>query len=402
MSRRLISRSPDLAQLRDQGYDLEIQADCLLLKNVPYVNSARVVKRGILASKLSLAGDVTTAPDDHTAMFCGEHPCSADGSKLTRIEHSNHRHSLGDGLHTDYLFSAKPTSGSYTDYFHKMTTYVGHISGPAQLLDPQATAQTYPVLEPDDDSHSPFEYLDTATSRAGIHALNEKLRLQRVAIVGVGGTGSYVLDLVAKTPVQEIYLFDGDRYLQHNAFRSPGAASIAELREKPSKVKYLAQKYSKMRRGIVAIEEGISEANVARLQPMDFVFLCMDAGPGKGLIVRHLVEHRVSFVDVGMGLLEVDGVLRGNLRVTLSTPEQRDHFNKRVSLVEEEEAHNEYSTNIQVADLNAFNAALAVIKWKKTLGFYADDDREFNVTYQIAGNELMNDDCPVGGVEAEA
>jgi hypothetical protein len=37
---------------------------------------------------------------------------------------------------------------------------------------------------------------------------------------GLGGTGSYILDLVSKTPVNEILLFDSDDFLQHNAFRS--------------------------------------------------------------------------------------------------------------------------------------------------------------------------------------
>ena len=53
--------------------------------------------------------------------------------------------------------------------------------------------------------------------------------------MGLGGTGSYVLDLVAKTPVWEIHLFDGDAFLQHNAFRSPGAPSLDELEAQPPK-----------------------------------------------------------------------------------------------------------------------------------------------------------------------
>ena len=64
----------------------------------------------------------------------------------------------------------------------------------------------------------------------------------------MGGTGSYVLDLVAKTPVPEIHLFDGDRLLNHNAFRSPGAPTLAQLGEKQLKVTYFADIYSRMRR----------------------------------------------------------------------------------------------------------------------------------------------------------
>jgi hypothetical protein len=41
------------------------------------------------------------------------------------------------------------------------------------------------------------------------------------------------------------------------------------------------------------------------------------------------------------------------------------------------------------ADLNALNAALAVIKWKKLACFYQDLDHEHHSTYTIGGNMLL-------------
>ena len=37
MSHSLISRSPDLKRLRDDGYEVDVQSDHLLMKHVPYV-----------------------------------------------------------------------------------------------------------------------------------------------------------------------------------------------------------------------------------------------------------------------------------------------------------------------------------------------------------------------------
>ena len=51
------------------------------------------------------------------------------------------------------------------------------------------------------------------------------------------------------------------------------------------------------------------------------------------------------------------------------------------------------SGNAQLAELNALNAALAVIKWKKVRGFYNDLMREFNSEYVIDGNKLINSFC---------
>jgi len=43
------------------------------------------------------------------------------------------------------------------------------------------------------------------------------------------------LDFIAKTPVREIRIIDGDEFLQHNAFRAPGAPTLDELRELPKR-----------------------------------------------------------------------------------------------------------------------------------------------------------------------
>ena len=43
-----------------------------------------------------------------------------------------------------------------------------------------------------------------------------------MAVIGLGGTGSYLIDFLVKTPVKEIRAFDPDRFFVHNAFRSPG------------------------------------------------------------------------------------------------------------------------------------------------------------------------------------
>ena len=53
MSQQLINRSPDLKRLRDDGYNIEIRSNHLLIHDVPYVDSKREVQLGILASTLT-------------------------------------------------------------------------------------------------------------------------------------------------------------------------------------------------------------------------------------------------------------------------------------------------------------------------------------------------------------
>jgi hypothetical protein len=383
LSQKLISRSADLARLQQEGYNVAIRAGFLLVQEVPYVNSKKEVKRGTLVVKLVLAGDLTTRPENHVAHFIGEYPCNADGTPIEQIRNSSETKALAEGVTINHTFSAKPKpSGFYEDYYAEISTYCSILSGPAKAIDAAATARTFSPVVPDEEDKSIFNYVDTASSRAEIDVITQKLALGKVAIVGLGGTGAYVLDLVAKTPVREIHLFDQDEFLTHNAFRAPGAPSLDELRAKPRKVNYLAAIYSKMHRGIVVHPDHIDTDNVELLRPMDFIFLCLDNGAAKKLLVQRLEEYSISFVDVGMGVYVGENALGGMLRVTTSTPKQRDHVPARIPFANGN-GQDDYSKNIQIADLNALNAALAVIKWKKLFGFYMDFVNEHHSTYGI-------------------
>jgi len=384
MSHQQIDRSPDLKHLRDDGYDLEIKQSHLLVHSVPYVNAKREVKRGTLVSELSMTGSDTTKPGTHVAHWIGEFPCKSDGSDLG-FRHPDGKQAIGNGIENDHSFSLKSNRKEYDNYYDKAVTYVTMIENEARLIDPTATAKTFrPAATTEDES--PFKYYDTATSRAGIGTAAEKLLIPKVGIVGIGGTGSYVLDFLAKAPIREIHLFDGDVFLNHNAFRAPGAASLSELEAKPKKVDYFAQKYSQMRWKIIPHPDNITESTVELLRDMSFVFICIDGGPQKRLLVDHLERWNTPFIDTGMGVELVGGKLRGTLAVTESLPENRDTARKAISFIDTS-VENEYQSNIQIVELNALNAALAVIRWKKSCGFYHDLQRERSCTYTITGNK---------------
>jgi hypothetical protein len=235
-----------------------------------------------------------------------------------------------------------------------------------------------------------FNYYDTNTSRANIIRISQKINGLKIGIIGLGGTGSYILDLVCKTPVSEIHLFDGDTFLQHNAFRAPGAPSIEELEEQKQKTKYFYNIYKNMHKVIICHNEYIDKSNVQEVLLNDFVFISIDDGVIKKLIIDRLIESDIPFIDVGIGIEVVNDSLIGDIRVTTGTQEKNDHLSQRISF--SNSLDDDYSTNIQIAELNALNAALAVIKWKKLYGFYQDNYQEHDTTYSINMGELINED----------
>lgn len=395
MSLPLINRNPDLKRLQDEGFEVDVIAGHLLVHSVPYVNSRREVVRGTLVSELTLAGEMTTTPSTHVAYFAGEHPCTKDGQEIVQIKHQSQYTRLAGAIEVNHAFSNKPPGG-YPNYYEKMARYIQIISDPAKAIDPMADARTFKPIEATGDE-SVFEYTDTASSRAGIQALSEKLACRKVAIVGLGGTGSYILDFIAKTPVQEIHLFDDDLFLQHNAFRAPGAPSLEVLRQKPTKVGYLSEIYSRMRAGIVPHRERVTASNVSSLFDCDFVFVCVDSGEARRTVLQALQRQGVPFIDVGMGV-EMVGDEEGLLavcRITAATKSKGDHVARRVPFGDaKDDRGGIYAQNIQVADLNALNAIMAIIKWKQICGFYQDVDQYHHVTYSTNINLLAGEEEP--------
>jgi tRNA A37 threonylcarbamoyladenosine dehydratase len=392
MSHQLINLSPDLKRLRDEGYEVFILGNHLLISSIPYVSKDGAIKTGTLVSELTLAGQRAAKPSTHVAYFIGEYPFHANGKEISHIKHSSRDSKLRNGITINHSFSNKVKGKDDADYYQKMTRYIDILSNEAASIDSAVTPKTFRVIESPTEE-SVFNYPDTNSSRAAIDTITDKLRGLKIGIVGVGGTGSYILDLISKAPVAEIHLFDGDSFYVHNAYRAPGAPSIEELNDTSSKVQYFFSIYSKMHRHIFPHETFLNSENIHMLEGLDFVFLCMDAPRIKRIVIEKLEEVGIDFIDVGMGLTTVDQSIIGSIAVTTSTKEKRNHVrdNSRITFVEDEEEAL-YNQNIQIAELNALNATLAVIKWKKLYGFYQDLEKEHFTVYSLNDHSFLNDD----------
>ncbi|MGN4935050.1 hypothetical protein ACTFBW_14760 [Aeromonas rivipollensis] len=130
-----------------------------------------------------------------------------------------------------------------------------------------------------------------------------------------------------------------------------------------------------------------------------FVFVAVDNGGARRIITEHLVHRGIPFIDVGMGIEMInndcgDSQLRGTCRVTLATNNMNSHLSQRVNLNDDDEDAL-YRSNIQVADLNALNAALAVMRWKQFMGFYLDQENAHNLNFTLPLQSLTRSDAPV-------
>lgn len=385
MSPEQINHSQDVKELSNDNYVVEIKGSLLLIHDVPYLNSKKDLLNGTVVSTVP-----SPKPNDHVVSFIGEEPCDYNGIPMKNLINNSSVRDLGSGVIVNHMFSHKPNP-LYPNYYEKMTTYVKILSNQAQKLFPNATAQTGRVIESEIEE-SVLHYSDTNSTKAEIDAINQKLSGLKVGIIGLGGTGSYILDKVAKTLVSEIHLFDGDIFKQNNAFRTPSATTKDVIDLGYFKVDYLADLYGRMHKHIVPHVKFINETNLGLLKGLDFVFIAIDKGSIKPLIFKKLEELNLPFIDCGLGIERVDSQLMGIVRTTLSIPNKREHIYQGIISFADDE-NDDYSSNVQIADLNDLNALFAVMKWKKYYGFFNDQRLELHSTYSVNVNTVFNDDA---------
>ena len=391
MSQELICHNPELQRLQSEGFEIEVRGGLLIVHHIPYLNCKTEMLSGTLAMVLNTSGNTVVRPHDHTAYWIGQQPCNSDGSIIPSLVNGARRNNLGSGLISDYYLSCYPDStNGYKNYYDKVMVYYNTISAAALNYDKHKFLQLKGSGKVRSIG-SVLCYDDTNASRAGIIGNNERTLGYKVAIIGLGGTGGYLLDYLAKTEVAEIHLYDEDVFNTHNAFRAPGAPSIEQLNSQPFKVDYFGEIYGRMHTGIIPHRIRITKDNISELNDKDMVFICIDSPSVRNFISSYLADHNLSFIDSGMGLECSNDRLSGLVRVTEGF---YGHYNHLKDAYGESATNGEedmYKSNIQIAELNSLAAALSIIQWKKMLGVYNDySDGSMNFIYSISGNSITH------------
>jgi len=92
-----------------------------------------------------------------------------------------------------------------------------------------------------------------------------------------------------------------------------------------------------------------------------------------------------------MGLDRKKGPLNGMMRTTYySTDDGQKVRNKRLA-PEQETPNDIYRTNIQIGELNALNACLAVIRGKQLRGSYIEEVPLYNLAFEIDDLKIVSE-----------
>lgn len=301
---------------------------------------------------------------------------------------SIHLSSVNADVVVERSFSNKPTkTGAYADFFEKIESYVGQISGPAMAKFGDSASPLTHNARTDEAEDPVFKFPDTLSSRSNTFDLRQKFEDEVIAIIGLGGTGSYILDLLSKTDVKEIRLFDLDDFQVHNAYRSPGKLDEAELGK--SKVDVYFARYDGFRTGIKPYKLHVGTDTAEVFSGVTFAFVSVDKGSSRSEIFDVLIGQQIPFIDVGMGLKRKGEPLGGMLRVSYYPADNAQEVRSRGYAEMSDPPDNLYRSNIQIAELNALNACLAVVKYKEIRTFYVDAEGKENYLFDVSDMKIV-------------
>jgi len=160
----------------------------------------------------------------------------------------------------------------------------------------------------DGEESLPSEVLKRQAAAFGA-PFNSKLQSLRVAIVGVGGTGSSVATLLARAGVGEIVLIDGDVLDGTNLNRVRGYRSADIARNKAEALAAFLQSIELPGVVVKAIGQYLDRSPDAidAISGADVIFGCTDDVAGRELLNQATYYYALAFIDVGLtGKVDID------------------------------------------------------------------------------------------------
>jgi hypothetical protein len=391
---QLVSHNADIWQLVDKGYAVAFDSNYLVIRDIPYLDQELKLQIGSIVTKYVSVDNKKIVPEDHQIFFTGTLPHNLNGEPIPHLGGGPAQLALSESCNdviVQRTFSNKPKVNGqfkdYKDFFEKIESYAGIISGPA-IEKYGVSPYTFRAVK-DIIPDTIFKFHDTLTSRAEITDLAAKFKSDIVAVIGLGGTGAYLLDFLVKTPVKEIRGFDHDLFHVHNGYRSPGHVDESQFGK--TKATVCLERHANFRHGLTISNKRIDNSCTDDLDGVTFAFVCVDKGSSRAEIFDLLIRKRIPFIDVGMGLRRKDDALNGMLRTTYYSAEVGEVLRGKGLAELTDAPENIYRTNIQIGELNAMNACLAIIKFKQIRGFYFEEIPFFNLLFELADLKIVGE-----------
>ena len=273
-----------------------------------------------------------------------------------------------EGDEDSCTISIKKDSGEYQDAWDALKTYIHAIYGGFRASDNDGSygaerPYTFPILG--ERGRDEVQWLDL-------------VRTERVAVVGLGGVGAWIADLVVKADVAEVHGWDADEIEAKNVIRMPGAVD-SDWIGKP-KAEWFEETYQQIHRQVHGHPKHVDERTAADMcSNATFGFVAVDNDEGREIACAAMAAAGIPFIDVGISLSRRDGQVSASIRATTAWPHD-DAWRKAIPKVDK--AGQETYGKLELPDVAAIAAGLAVQSWRKVRGQTAQESASECMVYR--------------------
>ena len=400
MSATPTSHDGGLERVVQAGLDYTIEGDTLTVGPIPYRLSSGAVGHGELICHVEREGARLRAPGDHTVgWIADEKPHTRSGAVLENLIHQPAPQGWANGMTSICGMSRKAHDRGYGDYGEKMLAYARLIARETGRNWKRDSVGSGVVK----DGNNMVDQ-ETGLTRSAIGDMDQLFKREKLAVIGAGGTGGFIVDMIAKCNVASIDIYDDDVVSQHTQLRWPGVVKRSVVEEHRNKAEYLAQVYaSRTNKNIRGHDLRVGRSDLTLFRNKTMVFVAVDRGSGRREILTGLTELAVNFIDCGIDLRRDSDGLTASARVVRTARE--DDREKRIALVEKTPGRDfgegMYEAAVQTAEINALNATLAVIAWKQGIGFYKDAFKYRRMRLHVASTTWAGHDGSLEGADNE-
>lgn len=388
-----MSRKDRLTTFSEQlGFEVEVETESGVIRavRIPCLFLGRVPGTCTIETSYDL---VTGRPDNRIGGDVHAIKVTIDGGYDGRVYHADGtaigNYVGGDGQTWSNISIKRGAQGhpeldeTAHDLLHRYAKHIVGAVSAAGYTDPAALA-----------SLDPFHIPNTFEARTAIAPVQDRIRGQRIAIIGLGGTGAYLLDLICKTPVSEIHLIDSDCVDWHTLKRAPGAPTTEEIELVRTgallKVDYYHSKYASFRPGIhphpLRVDSPSMFVEFVSNHPIDYAFVCIDQrtdgdSARQDVVYLAIAAAGVPFIDSGVSITIEDRAVRGAV-TTSAYDAGSDAWKVAIPNARLDSSAPGYR-NVQLPEVNAAAAALAVMEWRRRTGQYVSETPSFYQKFRL-------------------
>lgn len=243
----------------------------------------------------------------------------------------------------------------YDHGWQALKTYVNEVYGGfrgSKDSPPQVPDRPYRFEIRDERSEMEVEWLDL-------------IRAERVAVVGLGGLGSWIADVIAKCDVHAVTAWDGDIIEPKNLIRMPGAGQLEQWIGR-HKTDWFETTYSSLRTGIAGRAVMVDQSNVHEvLAGTSFAFLAVDNDTARATMIEALAGAHIPFIDVGTSIDRRQTKVSIALRLVVARPYSNSW---RGAIPRVDTAGQQIYGSIELPDVGALTAGWAVQLWRQYRG----------------------------------